>query len=78
MREREKEREKEREGERERRREREREREGGREREREIQTHKKFKRTLFIRTKHNMTIFGVITLSSYKTTFKQQLNCRKR
>ena len=26
----------------------------------EIQTHKRFKRTLFIRTKHNMQIFRVI------------------
>ena len=26
----------------------------------EIQTHKRFKRTLFIRTKHNMRIFGLI------------------
>ena len=25
-----------------------------------VQTHKRFKRTLFIRTKHNMYIFGVI------------------
>ena len=33
-----------------------------------IQTHKRFKRTLFIRTKHNMQIFG------YKTTLKRQLN----
>ena len=29
---------------------------------------------LFIRTKHGMWIFGVIPLSSYKTTLKQQLN----
>ena len=26
----------------------------------DIQTHKKFERTLFIRTKHNLQIFGVI------------------
>ena len=26
----------------------------------EIQTHRRFKRTLFIRTKHTMRIFGVI------------------
>ena len=40
-----------------------------------IQTHKKFKRTLFIRTKHNMRIFVVIPVSSsYKTTRRQQIN----
>ena len=31
----------------------------------------RFKRMLFIRTKLNMWIFGVIPLSSYKTTLKQ-------
>ena len=44
----------------------------------EVQTHKRFKRTLFIRTKYNMRIFGVIPLSSYKTTLQQQLNGEKR
>ena len=38
-----------------------------------IQTHKIFKIMTFIRTKYNMRIFGVIPLSSYKTTLKQQL-----
>ena len=34
--------------------------------------------TQFIRTKHNMRIFGLIPLSSYKTILKQQLNGEKR
>ena len=42
----------------------------------EIQTHERLKRTLFVRTKHSLQIFGVI--SSYKTTLKQQLKCEKR
>ena len=36
-------------------------------------THKRFKRTLFIRTKHNMRISGVIPFIKYKTTLRQQL-----
>ena len=43
-----------------------------------VQTHKRFKRTLFIRTKYNMQFFGVIPLSSYKAIFTQQLNDEKR
>ena len=40
-----------------------------------LQTHKGFKRMLFIRTKHNLQSFGVIPfISSYKTALKQQLN----
>ena len=34
-------------------------------------THKRFKRTLFIMTEHNLGIFGVIPFSSYRTTSKQ-------
>ena len=45
----------------------------------EIKTHKRFKITLFIRTKRNMRVFGVISpLSSHKMTLKQQLNGEKR
>ena len=36
-----------------------------------IQTHEKFKITLFIRSKHNTQMFGVIP---FKTTLRQQLN----
>ena len=42
-----------------------------------IQTCKRFKRMLFIRTKHNMHIFGYSPLLSYKMTLKQQLNGEK-
>ena len=42
-----------------------------------IQTHKMSKRTLFIRTKYNMRIFGVIPFSGYKTRLKQQLKTVK-
>ena len=38
------------------------------------QTQKRFKRTLFIRTKHNTQIFGVIPFIKLQTTLKQQLN----
>ena len=37
-----------------------------------IQTHKRLRITLFIRTKHNMQIFRVSPLLSYKMTLKQQ------
>ena len=40
------------------------------------QTHKRFERTLFIRTKYNMQIFRVTPLSSYRPTLKQQLNVK--
>ena len=43
-----------------------------------IHTRKGFKRTLFIRTKHNQRIIGKIPLWSYKMTPKQQLNSTKR
>ena len=35
-----------------------------------IQTHKRFRRTLFIRTKHNKRIFGVIPFIKLQTTLK--------
>ena len=40
-------------------------------------THKRFQRTLFIMTKHNMQIFWEAPFSSYKTTLKQQINSEK-
>ena len=40
--------------------------------------HERFKRTLFIRTKHNMRILGSFPVSSYKTTLKQRLKGEKR
>ena len=39
-----------------------------------IQTRERFKTALFIRTKHNLQIFGVIPLSCCKTTLKQPSN----
>ena len=36
----------------------------------QIQIHKRFKRTLFIRTKHNSQIFGEIPFIKLQTTFK--------
>ena len=45
----------------------------------QIQTHKRFKRTLFIKTKTQSADFqGKSPLSSYKTTLKQQLNGEKQ
>ena len=41
-------------------------------------THNKFKRKPFIRTKHDMRIFGVIPLPSYKTVLERLLNAEKR
>ena len=41
-------------------------------------TRKRFKTTLFIRTRQNQQIFGVIPLSSYSTTLNQHLNGQKR
>ena len=41
------------------------------------ETHKRWKRTLFIMTKHNTRIFRYTLLSSYKTTVKQRLNGEK-
>ena len=42
-----------------------------------IQTHKRFKITLFITSKRNMIFGGLSLLSSYKMTLKQQLNGAK-
>ena len=44
-----------------------------------IETGERLKRTLFIMTKHSRRSFGVspYSVSSYKTTFRQQLNGEK-
>ena len=43
-----------------------------------IRTLKRFKGMLFIRTKHSMRIFGVISFIKIQTTLKQQLYCKKK
>ena len=42
-----------------------------------IETQKRFERTPFIRTKHNMQIPGVVPLSTLKMTSKQQLKGKR-
>ena len=42
-----------------------------------VQTHRRFRITLFIRTKNNMRIFGVMPFIELQTTLKQQLNSEK-
>ena len=42
-----------------------------------IQTLKRFRITLFIRTKHNMRVFGVIPFTKLQNDTKQQLNGKK-